>query len=350
MPNEVLTRAIDAVASGTDLSAAQAQEVLAEIMAGEVGEAQTAGFLIALRAKGETVDELTGLARTMRELAVPVDAGRAELLDTAGTGGGVLTFNVSTTAAFVAAGAGCCVAKHGNRSATSRSGSADLLEALGARIDVDAAGVARCIEEVGFGFMFAPAHHQATRHVVPVRKELGVRTIFNFLGPLTNPAGATRQLIGVADPAFLELIAGALERLGAHHALVVSSSDGLDELSVSAETRVVEVRGDGTRSYTVSPEDVGLERADHADLRGGEPEENAAIARAILEGEPGPRRALVAFNAGAALMVAGRAASLEEGVRLAEQTLDSGAALQSMESFVSKTRELAPEEVGERAR
>jgi anthranilate phosphoribosyltransferase len=350
MPNEVLTRAIDAVASGTDLSAAQAQEVLAEIMAGDVGEAQTAAFLVALRTKGETVEELTGLARTMRDLAVPVEVDRDDLLDTAGTGGGVPTFNVSTTAAFVAAGAGCCVAKHGNRSATSRSGSADLLEALGARIDLDAAGVARCIEEVGFGFMFAPAHHQATRHVVPVRKELGVRTIFNFLGPLTNPAGATRQLIGVSDPAFMETIAGALEQLGARHALVVSSRDGLDELSVSGETRVVEVRAEGTRTYTVAPEDVGLERADVSAVRGGEPQQNAEIARAVLAGEPGPRRALVAFNAGAALLVAGRADNLADGVRLAEQTLDSGAALQSMESFVSKTRELVTEEVGDRAR
>jgi len=350
MPNQVLTRAIDAVASGTDLSAEQAQAVLAEIMAGDVGEAQTAAFLIALRSKGETVDELTGLARTMRELAVPVEVGRDDLLDTAGTGGGRLTFNVSTTAAFVAAGAGCCVAKHGNRSATSRSGSADLLEALGARIDLDPAGVARCIAEVGFGFMFAPAHHRATRHVVPVRKELGVRTIFNFLGPLTNPAGATRQLIGVVDPAYMELIAGALARLGARHALVVSSRDGLDELSISAETQVIEVTPESTRAYSVSPEDVGLARGDHDDLRGGTPEENAAITRAVLEGEQGPRRALVAFNAGAALMVAGRAATLAEGVRLAEQTLDSGAALNSMERFVSKTRELALLEVGERAR
>src|SRR5919106_2053391 len=193
----------------------------------------------------------------MRELAVPVEVGRDDLLDTAGTGGGLLTYNVSTTAAFVAAGAGCCVAKHGNRSATSRSGSADLLEALGARIDLDPAGVARCIAEVGFGFMFAPAHHRATRHVVPVRKELGVRTIFNFLGPLTNPAGATRQLIGVVDPAYMELIAGALARLGARHALVVSSRDGLDELSISAETQVIEVTPEGTRAYSVSPEDVG---------------------------------------------------------------------------------------------
>jgi anthranilate phosphoribosyltransferase len=327
MPNPVLTSAIDAVASGTDLSAEEAQDVLSEIMAGNASEAQIAAFLIALRAKGETVEELTGLARTMRELAVPVEVDNDELLDTAGTGGGVPTFNVSTTAAFVAAGAGCCVAKHGNRSATSRSGSADLLEALGARIDLDAAAVARCITDVGFGFMFAPAHHQAT-----------------------NPAGATRQLIGVADPAYMDLMAGALERLGAHHALIVSSTDGLDELSICAETRVVEVTGAGTRRYTVSPEDVGLERAWHADVAGGSPDENAAIARAVLEGETGPHRALVAFNAGAALLVAGRTSALEEGVRLAEETLDSGAALQSMESFVSKTRELSAEEAGERAR
>ena len=350
MPNEVLTRAIDALAAGTDLSAEQAQEVLGEIMAGNAGEAQTAAFLIALRTKGETVEELTGLARTMRELAIPVTAGRDDLLDTAGTGGGLPTFNVSTTAAFVAAGAGCCVAKHGNRSATSRSGSADLLEALGARIDLDADAVARCIDEVGFGFMFAPAHHQAMRHVVPVRKEIGVRTIFNFLGPLTNPAGATRQLIGVVDPSYMDLIAGALERLGARHAMVVSGKDGVDELSICAESRVVEVSPAGTRSYTTSPEEVGLERSANDHVRGGDPDDNAAIARAVLAGESGPRRGLVAFNAGAALFVAGRAATLEEGVRLAEQTLDSGAALQAMENFVSKTRELAQEEVGERAR
>jgi anthranilate phosphoribosyltransferase len=350
MPNEVLTRAIDTVASGTDLSAEQAQEVLREIMAGAASEAQTAAFLIALRAKGETVDELTGLARTMRELALPVRVDKDDLLDTAGTGGGVHTFNVSTTAAFVAAGAGCCVAKHGNRSATSRSGSADVLEALGARIDLGPEDVASCIDDVGFGFMFAPAHHQATRHVVPVRKELGVRTIFNFLGPLTNPAGATRQLIGVSDPAFMDLIAGALARLGARHALIVSSTDGLDELSICAETRVVELKDGEARSYTVSPEDVGLGRAAHAEVAGGSPEENAAVTRAVLGGAQGPPRALVAFNAGAALLVAGRAATLEEGVRLAEETLDSGAAQQSMEAFVSKTRELALKEAGERAR
>ena len=350
MPNDVLTKAIDAAASGRDLSADQAQEVLAEIMGGRVGEVQTAAFLIALRTKGETVEELTGLARTMRELAVPVAAAGDDLLDTAGTGGGVSTFNVSTTAAFVAAGAGCRVAKHGNRSATSLCGSADLLEALGARIDLDAAAVAHCIDEVGFGFMFAPAHHGATKHVVPVRKDLGVRTIFNFLGPLTNPAGATRQLIGVSDLAYLDVIAGALVELGARRAAVVSSEDGMDEISVGADTRLLEVTPAGVTAHTVSPESVGLERADLEQVTGGTPERNAEIARAVLGGEPGARRSLVVLNAGAAMFVADRAASFEEGVRLAEQTIDSGAALATMESFVSKTRELAQEEVVEHAR
>ncbi len=342
MPNDILTSAIDAVSSGHDLTAEQAQEVLAEIMAGSVGEAQTAAFLIALRTKGETVEELTGLARTMRELAVPVRPDAEDLLDTAGTGGGVPTFNVSTTAAFVAAGAGCRVAKHGNRSATGLSGSADLLEALGARIDLEADAVAHCIEEVGFGFMFAPAHHQAMRHVVPVRKELGVRTIFNFLGPLTNPAGATRQLIGVSDPAYLEVIAGALVELGARRAAVVSSEDGMDEISVAGDTRLLEVTPAGVTEHTVSPERVGLERAAHEDVRGGTPEQNAETARAVLGGEAGPRRTLVVLNAGAALFVADRSASFEEGVRIAEEAIDSGAALDAMERFVAKTRELAP--------
>ena len=349
MPNDTLTAAIEAVASGRDLSAEEAQDVLAEIMAGSVGEAQTAAFLIALRTKGETVAELTGLARTMRRLAVPVRPDGDDLLDTAGTGGGVPTFNVSTTAAFVAAGAGCRVAKHGNRSATSLCGSADLLEALGARIDLEPGAVARCIEDVGFGFMFAPAHHQAMRFVVPVRKELAVRTVFNFLGPLTNPAGATRQLIGVSDPAYLDVIAGALVELGARRAAIVSSDDGMDEISVAGDTRLLEVTPAGVTVHTVSPERVGLERADHAAVRGGTPDQNAETARAVLGGESGPRRTLVVLNAGAALFVADRVSSFEEGVRLAEQTIDSGAALRALESFVVRTRELAPEEAVERA-
>jgi anthranilate phosphoribosyltransferase len=344
MPNSAVTEAIDSVASGEDLSADQAQDVLRQIMSDAVEPTQTAAFLIALRTKGETVDELVGLARTMRELALPVAVSGDELLDTAGTGGGVPTFNVSTTAALVAAAAGARVAKHGNRSATSLSGSADLLEALGARIDLEPAAVAECIDDVGFGFMFAPRHHAATRHVVPVRKALGVRTIFNFLGPLTNPAGATRQLVGVFDPAYLELVASALVELGAQRAAVVSGADGMDEISVAGETSLLEVTPMGVTHHTVSPERVGLERGRDEDVAGGKPEQNAEITRSVLRGEQGPRRTLVVLNAGAALFVAGRAPGFEEGVRLAEATIDSGAAIDTLERFVQKTTELAPKQ------
>src|ERR671938_585260 len=290
MPNDVLTRAIDALASGRDLAREQAGAVLGEIMRGDAADPQIAGFLIALRTKGETVDELAGLAGTMRALATPVPCARDDLVDTAGTGGGRPTFNVSTTAALIAAGAGCALAKHGNRSATGLSGSADVLEALGARIDLKPDAVARCIDRAGFGFMFAPAHHAATRYVVPVRKELAVRTIFNFLGPLTNPAGARRQLIGVSDRAFLDVLAGALARLGVDRALVVSGEDGLDEMSTSGPTRVVEVNGTTIDRYTVSPGDVGMSLARFDDVRGGTPDVNAATTRAILAGEDGARR------------------------------------------------------------
>jgi anthranilate phosphoribosyltransferase len=278
----------------------------------------------------------------MRHFAVPVDAGRGDLVDTAGTGGGRPTFNVSTTAALIATGAGCAVAKHGNRSATGLSGSADLLEALGVRIDLDPEAVARCIDEAGFGVMFAPAHHGATRFVVPVRKELAVRTIFNFLGPLTNPAGATRQVIGVSDAAFLDTIAGALAKLGARKALVVSSADGLDEMSTSGTTRVVEVDGPQVHSYEVSPEDVGLPRARPEELAGGTPEDNAETTRRIFAGEPGPQRDLAVLNAGAAIYVAGRAETLEVGVREAEAAIDDGRAATSLDRLISMTRELAP--------
>jgi anthranilate phosphoribosyltransferase len=338
----ILTEAIDALASRRDLTSEQTAAVLAEIMEGNASEVQTAAVLIALRTKGETVDELVGLATTMRRLARPVRTGRDDLIDTAGTGGGRPTFNVSTTAALIAAGAGCAVAKHGNRSATGLSGSADLLEALGVRIDLDPEAVARCIEEAGFGFMFAPAHHGATRFVVPVRKELAVRTIFNFLGPLTNPAGAARQVIGVSDAAFLDTIAGALAKLGARKALVVSSADGLDEMSTSGTTRVVEVDGPQLRSYEVSPEDVGLPRAHPEELAGGTPDANADTARRILAGEPGPARDLAVLNAGAAIYVAGRVATLEAGVREAEAAIDDGRAAASLDRLVSMTRELAP--------
>jgi anthranilate phosphoribosyltransferase len=342
MPNDTLTKAIEKLASGGTLARAEAAAVLLEVMEGRAPEAQTAAFLIALRTKGETVDEIAGLAETMRSLAKRVDVGaRDRLLDTAGTGGGRPTFNVSTTAAFVAAGAGCVVAKHGNRSATGKSGSADLLEALGAEIDLEADAVADCIRTVGFGFMFAPHHHMATRHVIPVRKELAVRTIFNFLGPLTNPAGAERQLIGVSEPAYLETIAAALGALGGQRALVVSSVDGLDEISVSDETLCVELRDGEIHSYTVTPEDLGVQRVPADAVRFGDPAENARIARAVLGGEPGAERELTLANAGAAIYVGGGAESLREGVDAAREAIDSGASSDALERYIRRTRELA---------
>jgi anthranilate phosphoribosyltransferase len=347
MPNQVLTSAIDALASRRDLSSQEASEVLAEIMHGEVSETQIAGFLIALRTKGETVDELAGLAHTMRELAAHVPIEREDLLDTAGTGGGRRTFNVSTVAALVAAGAGCAVAKHGNRSATSSSGSADLLEALGARIDLFPEGVAKCIEEAGFGFMFAPAHHQATRFVVPVRRELAVRTIFNLLGPLTNPAGATRQLIGVADAGFLERIAGALARLGAQRALIVAGEDGLDEVSTSAATQIVEVNGEELTRYTLAPQDVGIALADPSDplLGGGSPQENAEVTQEVLAGEQGAHADLVLINAGAAIYAAGTVGSIAEGVEVAREAVSSGSASAALERYLQASHRNAPERV-----
>ncbi len=342
MPNPVLTPALDALMARKDLSAEQTAEVLAEIMAGNASEIETAGILVALRTKGETIDELVGLATTMRAFATPVSAVRDDLIDTAGTGGGRPTFNVSTTAALIAAGHGCAVAKHGNRSATGLSGSADVLEALGVRIDLKPDAVARCINEVGFGFMFAPAHHGATRFVVPVRKELAVRTIFNFLGPLTNPAGARRQVIGVSDPNFLETIAGALARLGAEKALVVSSADGLDEMSTSSATRVVEVDGHDVYSYDVTPEEVGLRRAEPAALTGGTPDVNAQTTRQIFAGQAGPLRDVAVLNAGAAIYVSGTVSSLEEGVRAAEAAIDDGRAAQALENLANLTQALAP--------
>jgi anthranilate phosphoribosyltransferase len=337
MSNPILTSAIDRVAAGEDLAADEAARVLREIMEGGASEAETAGFLMALRTKGETVQEIAGLAATMRALALPVRAG-GDLVDTAGTGGGRPTFNVSTTAAFVAAGAGCRVAKHGNRSATSQCGSADVLEALGARIDLEPDEVARCIEQVGFGFMFAPKHHSAMRYVVPVRKALGVRTIFNILGPLTNPAGARRQVIGVSDPSRLETIAAALGELGTDRALVVSSADGLDEFSVSGATRVVELREGRLSTYDVAPQEVGLEPAADGAVGAGTPEENARVLRGVLAGEDGTERSLALLNAAAAIYVGGKAGSLGEGVELARESIDSGAATTTLERYLEFAR------------
>jgi anthranilate phosphoribosyltransferase len=337
MPNDVVSRAIDAVCAGDHLTADHAAAVLTEIMEGRTDPVQTGAFLIALRAKGETVPELVGLARTMRALAAPVPTKRHDLVDTCGTGGGPSTFNVSTTAAFVAAGAGCAIAKHGNRSNTSKCGSADLLEALGVNVEIDPEQVGRCIDEVGFGFMFAPKHHAAMAHVVPARKALGVRTIFNFLGPLTNPAGADRQLLGVADRHYQETIAEALLGLGSERALVVSADDGLDELSLGSRTRVIEV-GDGrTAEWFVEPGQFGLAPAELEAVAGGTPAENAAASRAVLGGEAGPHRDLVVLNAAAAIYVGGLAGDLEQGVAKAVEAIDSGAAESVLEQLARAT-------------
>jgi anthranilate phosphoribosyltransferase len=257
------------------------------------------------------------------------------LVDTAGTGGGPSTFNISTAAALVAAGAGCAVAKHGNRSSTSRSGSADLLEALGVKIELEPDAIARCIDEIGFGFMFAPRHHAAMAHVVPARKALGVRTIFNFLGPLTNPAGANRQLLGVADRHYQETIAEALVTLGSVRALVVAAEDGLDELSLSARTRVIEVADGHTAEWFAEPGQFGLAPAPLDAVAGGTPEENAAVSRSVLAGEPGPHRDLVLLNAAAAVYVGGLASDLHEGFERAKSAIDDGSALKILD-YLSK--------------
>ncbi len=338
MPNEILTRAIDAVCSGEHLTADHASAVLAEIMEGRAGEVQTGAFLVALRAKGETVPELIGLARTMRGLASHVETGRDDLVDTAGTGGGPSTFNVSTTAALIAAGAGCAVAKHGNRSSTSRSGSADMLEALGVEIELTPEQVGEAIRRTGFGFMFAPAHHAAMKHVMPVRRELAVRTIFNFLGPLTNPAGAKRQLLGVSDRRYQETIAEALAGLGCDHAMVVTADDGLDEISIAGRTRVIEVRDGRTTEWFTEPGDVGIEEASLEAIAGGDPDENADTARAILAGESGPAADVALLNAGAAIYVGGAAPDLAAGVEAAHAAIDSGAAAGVLRDLVEMRR------------
>lgn len=340
MTSSVVVEATEQLLAGQHLSREQAEASLDAVLSGEASEAQTAGLLVALRAKGETASELAGLAAAIRGRAEHVPTPAGTFVDTCGTGGGVPTFNVSTTVAFVAAGAGARVAKHGNRSARSPSGSADVLEALGARIDLAPGDVAACLEEIGLGFMFAPAHHPAFRHVVPVRRALGVRTVFNLLGPLTNPAGAPRQLIGVFDRDYIERIGGALAELGCERAMVVSGQDGMDEISTAAPTDVAEVRDGGVRRYTITPSDLGFSPPPEGALAGGEPADNAATVRSILAGEPGPRRDLVVLNAAAVITLAGEAADLKEGVARAGESIDSGSALERLDAFVAGTQRL----------
>ena len=340
MPSEVISRAIDRLLAGQDLGRDGAAEALEAVMSGEAGDAQTAGFLIALRAKGETAAELAGLAATIRARAEHVTPPPGPFIDTCGTGGGRSTFNISTTATFVVAGTGVAVAKHGNRSATSRCGSADVLEALGARIDLDPDAVGRCLEETGLGFMFAPAHHPAFRHIVPVRRALGVRTIFNLLGPLTNPAGAPRQLLGVSDLAYLERMGLALAELGCERAMLVRGRDGMDELSTGAVNDVVNVDGREVAATTVDPAALGFAPPRDGDIEGADPAGNAEVLRRVLGGERGPARDVVVLNAAAAIWLAGGAPDLQGAVPAAEESIDVGAARERLEVFIATTRRL----------
>jgi len=335
----MIREAIDAIVNqGRSLSEEEAAGVMEEIMSGEATPAQLAAFLVALRLKGETVEEITGMARVMRAKALRVPFEGASLLDTCGTGGdGMGTFNVSTAAAFVAAGAGAIVAKHGNRAMTSQCGSADVLEALGARIDLPPEGVAHCLREVGAGFMFAPTFHPAMRFAAGPRREIGVRSVFNILGPLTNPAGAKAQVLGVADAAIGEKMTQVLGRLGCRHALVVHGEDGLDEMTLGGPSLVYELKEGDIRSYRVTPEEVGLRPASGQAVKGGSPQENAAAIRAVFGGEPGPLRDIVLLNSAAALVAADKVATLAEGVSLAAQAIDSAAAGEKLDRFIEVT-------------
>lgn len=338
----MLTDAIRTVIDGNDLSRDEANAAMTTIMRGDATPAQVAGYLVALRMKGETVEEIVGSAQAMRDAAIRVtaDVDGAHLVDTAGTGGdGVGTINISTAAALVAAGAGVRVAKHGNRSVSSRSGSADVLEALGVNLVEDPVRQAEILERVGFAFLFAPFQHPAMKHAVGPRRELGVRTIFNVLGPLTNPAGATHQLVGVYDRRLVEPLAHVLGELGARRALVVHGAGGLDELSNVGPTAVAEWDGDEVATYQIEPVDVGLEPADVGDLVGGDAAHNAAAIRAILSGERGPQADIVALNAAAAIYVGEAAEGLVSGLEKAWESIDSGAALQRLEALVSASRE-----------
>jgi anthranilate phosphoribosyltransferase len=338
--------AIRTVVEGGTLDADQAAAAMDQIMTGGVTPAQIGALVTALRMRGETVEEIAGFASAMRRhaLRVDIDAGAGFVVDTCGTGGDASgTFNISTTAAFVIAGAGVRVAKHGNRSVTSKCGSADLLEGLGVAIELTPAAVARCVNEVGIGFMYAPAFHPALRFAGPTRREIGIRTVFNILGPLTNPAGARHQLIGVGHPGIAHKLATALSRLGSARAVLVHAEEGLDELGLSGPSTVTEfdAQAGDVRSYTISPPDFGLATAARGALTGGDVDENCRITLAILSGETGPGRDVTLLNAGAGIYAAEAAASIDEGVALAKTAIDSGRAKERLERLVALTQELA---------
>jgi len=351
----IITEAVRALVDRKDLSRIEAAAAMEAIMSGAATNAQIAAFLTALRMKGETVEELIGFAQVMRQKAVKVRTRAVEvvaatgtdremLIDTAGTGGDASgTFNVSTATAFVVAGAGLKVAKHGNRSVSSLCGSADVVETLGIIIELPPAKVGRCVDEVGIGFLYAPLLHTAMKHVMAARREMGIRTVFNMLGPLTNPAGANAQVIGVYSHALTEPLARVLAELGTLRAFVVHGADGLDEISNTGPSHISEVHEGVVRSSTVRPEDFGLPRASIQDLRGGDRAENAEIIRQVLAGEAGPRRDIVLMNAAAALVVGGKARDFKEGVALAAQSIDSGAAAAKLAGLVALSQRLANE-------
>lgn len=330
-----IATAIANVVELRDLSAADMEAVMRSIMTGQATPAQIGGFLVGLRMKGETVDEIAAAAKVMRELATRVDVGGPHLVDTCGTGGdGASTFNISTASAIVTAAAGGRVAKHGNRSVSSSSGSADVLEAAGVKLDLTPAQVAACIDQVGVGFLFAPHHHSAMKHAIGPRKEMRVRTLFNLLGPLTNPAGAPNQVLGVFSPDWVEPLAQVLKQLGSEHVLVVHAEDGLDEISIAAPTRVAELNKGDISVYTVTPEDFGLQRADLSAIAVENAAQSLAMIEAVFAGQPGPARDIVRLNAGAAIYAAGLVSSLADGVALAADVISSGKARQTYQSLI----------------
>lgn len=337
-----IQQALARVLTRTNLNDTEMQDIFRSIMTGELTPAQIGGFLIGLRIKGETVEEIAAAAKVMRSFALKVDVAKDKLVDIVGTGGdGMHTFNISTTAAFVVAAAGARVAKHNNRSISSRSGSADVLDMAGVKLGLPPDQVARCIEEVGIGFMFAPAHHSATKYAAGPRKELGVRTVFNLLGPLTNPAGAPNLLLGVYAKELVTPIAEVMQALGSHHVLVVHSDDGLDEISIAAPSNVAELKDGKISAYTLTPEQFGLQRGKLADIKVDSIDHSFAMVQGVLANQPGPARDIVVLNAGAAIYAAGVAGTLEQGIRLAEKTLADGSAKQKLDQLVALTGKLA---------
>jgi anthranilate phosphoribosyltransferase len=333
-----IREAIDKLVNRVNLSEADTVDVMNQIMTGEATPLQVAAFLTALRMKGETVEEITGAARVMREKAHRVNVGGKTVLDTCGTGGDQKgTFNISTTSAFVVAGAGVDVAKHGNRSVSSLSGSADVLGALGVKVDAPKERVEQCIAKIGIGFLFAPLLHEAMKYAVGPRRDIGIRTIFNILGPLTNPAMASYQLIGIYSGELVATIANVLKNLGSVRAMVVHGLEGLDEISLCGPTKVAELRDGQVKEYVLEPEQVGLKRCKLEELHGGSAEQSALIVRAVLAGEKGPARDVVLLNSGAALYVSGKAASVHDGIALAAASIDSGKARQKLEQLVELT-------------